>query len=56
MALYNFQGYQFWIQADERGKFLIKNVRPGKYNLYAWIPGVIGDYVYQEMITVEPGS
>ncbi|PON97078.1 Rhamnogalacturonate lyase [Trema orientale] len=49
------KGYQFWVQADSNGKFSIKNVRPGKYNLYAWVPGVVGDYVYDKTITVEPG-
>ncbi|XP_062118429.1 rhamnogalacturonate lyase B-like [Humulus lupulus] len=50
------KGYQFWSQADKKGNFIIKNVRPGNYNLYAWAPGVIGDYVYNKTITIEPGS
>ncbi|KAF4349049.1 hypothetical protein F8388_008796 [Cannabis sativa] len=50
------KGYQFWSQADEKGNFIIKNVRPGNYNLYAWVPGVIGDYVYNKTITIQPGS
>ncbi|KAM6570028.1 hypothetical protein CsatB_018013 [Cannabis sativa] len=48
------KGYQFWSQADEKGNFIIKNVRPGNYNLYAWVPGVIGDYVYYKTITIQP--
>ncbi|PON97079.1 Rhamnogalacturonate lyase [Trema orientale] len=48
------KGYQFWVQADAYGKFSIKNVRPGKYNLYAWVPGVVGDYVYDNTITIGP--
>jgi rhamnogalacturonan endolyase len=50
-----FQGYQFWTQADEKGYFIIKNVLPGEYNLYAWVPGFIGDYKNGTMITIKPG-
>ncbi|XP_059436640.1 probable rhamnogalacturonate lyase B [Corylus avellana] len=49
------KGYQFWTQADDEGHFVIKNIRPGCYNLYAWVPGVIGDYKYDTMITIKPG-
>lgn len=50
-----FQGYQFWTRADEEGHFFIKAVRPGTYNLFAWVPGVIGDYKYEAIITIKPG-
>ncbi|XP_074294460.1 uncharacterized protein LOC141622306 [Silene latifolia] len=50
------KGYQFWSQSDENGRFLIKEIRAGVYNLYAWVPGIIGDYIYAEKITVTPGS
>ncbi|KAG2694408.1 hypothetical protein I3760_08G142500 [Carya illinoinensis] len=50
------KGYQFWSQADELGYFVIKNVRPGDYNLYAWVPGFIGDYKNDTQITIIPGS
>ncbi|KAL3036638.1 hypothetical protein AAZX31_01G020700 [Glycine max] len=49
------KGYQFWIQADKDGHFLIQNIVPGDYNLYAWVPGFIGDYRYQTKITIKPG-
>ncbi|KAE7995833.1 hypothetical protein FH972_000598 [Carpinus fangiana] len=49
------KGYQFWTQADNEGHFVIKNVRPGDYNLYAWVPGVIGDYKNDTNITIKPG-
>lgn len=49
------QGYQFWTQADEQGRFVIKNVRPGDYNLYAWVPGFVGDYKYDTTISIKPG-
>ncbi|XP_059307364.1 uncharacterized protein LOC132058946 isoform X2 [Lycium ferocissimum] len=50
------KAYQFWTQADSEGYFLIKNVIPGNYSLYAWIPGYIGDYMYDPYIIVTPGS
>jgi len=53
--LFFFQSYQFWIRADRRGHFVIKNVRAGNYSLYAWVPGVIGDYKYDANITINPG-
>ncbi|XP_015579690.2 probable rhamnogalacturonate lyase B isoform X1 [Ricinus communis] len=50
------KGYQFWTRASRKGIFSIKNVRPGNYSLYAWVPGVIGDYKYNVDITILPGS
>ncbi|RDX82939.1 rhiE, partial [Mucuna pruriens] len=50
------KGYQFWTQADTEGFFLINNVVPGDYNLYAWVPGFIGDYRYNATITITPGG
>jgi len=54
--LCNSQGYQFWTQTDRSGRFLIKNIVPGDYNLYAWFPGFIGDYMYQTTISIKPGK
>ncbi|XP_057807279.1 probable rhamnogalacturonate lyase B isoform X2 [Salvia miltiorrhiza] len=50
------KGYQFWIKTDERGYFSIRGVREGTYNLYAWVPGVIGDYKHQADITIRAGN
>lgn len=50
------KGYQFWTKANRRGYFSIKNVRQGDYNLYAWVPGIVGDYKYSAKITVRAGS
>ncbi|RDX95994.1 rhiE, partial [Mucuna pruriens] len=50
------KGYQFWTRTDKDGNFLIKNVVPGDYNLYAWVPGFIGDYIYTTKITTNPGD
>ncbi|KAF7848961.1 hypothetical protein BT93_L1395 [Corymbia citriodora subsp. variegata] len=50
------KGYQFWCRADRKGNFVINNVRAGEYNLYGWVPGIIGDYKYQGNVTILPGS
>ncbi|KAF7138573.1 hypothetical protein RHSIM_Rhsim07G0213900 [Rhododendron simsii] len=49
------KGYQFWTTVDEKGYFGIKNVRTGDYNLYAWVPGFIGDYHCDVSITITSG-
>lgn len=49
------QDYQFWTEADCTGDFSINNVRCGEYNLYAWVPGFLGDYRYHVPITITPG-
>ncbi|TYJ47093.1 hypothetical protein E1A91_A02G163800v1 [Gossypium mustelinum] len=48
------KGYQFWTQTDKIGRFNIKNVRPGVYNLYAWVHGFIGSYKLDLNITIQP--
>lgn len=52
----SYQGYQFWAITDEAGYFSIENVRPGEYNLYAWVPGFIGDYHNNTIVTVTSGK
>ncbi|KAK9930104.1 hypothetical protein M0R45_027160 [Rubus argutus] len=49
------KGYQYWTKADNNGCFSIHGVRPGTYNLYAWVPGFIGDYRDVSEIVVTPG-
>ncbi|KAK9994255.1 hypothetical protein SO802_023958 [Lithocarpus litseifolius] len=49
------KGYQFWTTANADGYFSIKNIRCGSYNLYAWVPGVIGDYQLDDFITINAG-
>ncbi|KAL8131044.1 uncharacterized protein LOC141711378 isoform X2 [Apium graveolens] len=50
------KGYQFWTNTNDEGHFLIENIRPGDYNLYAMVPGFIGDFRWEELITVTPGG
>ncbi|XP_019232851.1 PREDICTED: probable rhamnogalacturonate lyase B [Nicotiana attenuata] len=50
------KGYQFWTKTDSNGNFIIKNVISGTYNLYATVPGFIGDYKYAPIVKVTPGS
>ncbi|KAL4379165.1 hypothetical protein GQ457_02G015790 [Hibiscus cannabinus] len=50
------KGYQFWTQTDNIGHFSIKNVRPGEYNLYAWVHGFIGNYKLSLNITIQPAG
>ncbi|KAI8550227.1 hypothetical protein RHMOL_Rhmol06G0088100 [Rhododendron molle] len=50
------KGYQFWTRTDEAGYFTIKGIRAGDYNLYASVPGFIGDYRYDVAIKVAAGS
>ena len=52
----SYQGYQFWAITDEAGYFSIDNVRPGEYNLYAWVPGFIGDYHNNIVVSVTSGK
>ncbi|XP_062179528.1 uncharacterized protein LOC133884200 [Phragmites australis] len=47
--------YQFWTRATSGGRFSIGNVREGVYNLYAWVPGVLGDYMHTSPLTITPG-
>uniref|UniRef100_A0A803LK80 rhamnogalacturonan endolyase n=2 Tax=Chenopodium quinoa TaxID=63459 RepID=A0A803LK80_CHEQI len=49
------KGYQFWTTADENGSFSIEGIREGDYNLYSYVPGVIGDYRCDAVITITAG-
>ncbi|KAJ1274020.1 hypothetical protein BS78_05G031500 [Paspalum vaginatum] len=48
--------YQFWSTATAGGGFAIGGVRAGVYSLYAWVPGVLGDYVHASPVNVTPGG
>jgi len=47
--------YQFWTTGNADGSFEINNVRPGKYTLYAFTNGVLGEF-QQANIVVEAGK
>lgn len=50
------KGYQFWCRADADGSFYIRNIVTGNYNLYAWVPGFIGDYKFSATLTISSGD
>ncbi|CAK7347292.1 unnamed protein product [Dovyalis caffra] len=50
------KGYQFWTKTDKGGNFTINGIRPGDYNLYAWVPNFIGDYKSDSVINISSGS
>jgi rhamnogalacturonan endolyase len=39
------RNYEFWVRADDDGKFSIPNVRAGNYTLHAIADGVLGELV-----------
>ncbi|HWB83521.1 MAG TPA: polysaccharide lyase family protein [Bryobacteraceae bacterium] len=47
--------YEFWVRADDHGRFTIPNVRPGEYTLHAFADGVLGEYA-KTGITLKPGQ
>ncbi|KAJ6398698.1 hypothetical protein OIU77_019467 [Salix suchowensis] len=47
--------YQFWTRADENGCFSIKSICTGDYNLYAWVPGFLGDYRFDAIVNIISG-
>lgn len=49
------KGYQFWTQSDNDGYFKLLNVRAGDYDLYGWVPGVLGEYKKEGSVKVQPG-
>ena len=53
--IHNANGYQFWSDGTEDGKFTLTKVRPGSYTLHAFATGVLGDFA-QTDITVVPGK
>ena len=47
--------YEFWVRADEKGQFVIPNVRPGSYTLHAIATGVLGEFA-KTSVTVAGGK
>ncbi|KAF6168206.1 hypothetical protein GIB67_011591 [Kingdonia uniflora] len=50
------KGYQFWVQTDSKGSFTINNVIPGVYGLHGWVPGFVGNYMDNALVTISAGS
>jgi rhamnogalacturonan endolyase len=48
-------GYQFWTHAGPDGSFSLASVRPGKYTLYAYTTGVVGQFEKADVV-VGPGT
>jgi len=44
------RNYEFWIQADDKGRFAIPNVRPGTYTLRAIADGVLGELAVSNVV------
>lgn len=36
--------YQYWVHPDAAGNFVIPNVRPGTFTLFAFTPGAVGEF------------
>ena len=50
-------GYQFWTLTDQNGDFVLPNVRPDTYHLYAYAKaGDVTDMLEQDDITVQAGD
>ncbi|EEE69124.1 hypothetical protein OsJ_28234 [Oryza sativa Japonica Group] len=43
-------------RAHDGGSFSIRNIVAGDYNLYAWVPGFIGDYKLDAKLTISSGD
>ena len=41
---YQNKSYQTWVRADGSGNFVIPNIRPGIYTLYAFVDGAVGEF------------
>jgi rhamnogalacturonan endolyase len=50
------QRYQFWTRASSDGSFSVGDVREGVYNLYAWVPGILGDFMHTSPVTITPAG
>ncbi|MBW4888754.1 hypothetical protein KXQ82_03475 [Mucilaginibacter sp. HMF5004] len=42
--------YQYWIKADAKGNFTIPDVRPGTYDLHAFVTGAVDEYTQQGIV------
>ncbi|KAI3899344.1 hypothetical protein MKW92_003790 [Papaver armeniacum] len=49
------KGYQFWTKANKDGSFFRSPMFKWEYNLFAWVPGSIGDFKHNISIRISPG-
>ncbi len=42
--------YQFWSRGDPDGRFMVKNIRPGRYTLHAIAEGVLGEFTLTNQV------
>jgi rhamnogalacturonan endolyase len=49
-------GYQFWVRADQDGRFTIPHVRPGTYTLYTFVDGVMDEFRCDNLTVVKGRS
>ena len=47
---YEATGYQFWTHAAQDGQFELAHVRPGKYTLYAYTDGIVGQFEKADIV------
>ena len=47
--------YEYWTRADKTGVFDVRNARPGKYTLYAFNDGILGEFSRAD-VAVEAGK
>jgi rhamnogalacturonan endolyase len=45
--------YQFWTRGDQRGRFTLRNVRPGAYALHAIADGVLGEFTLTNIVVAK---
>jgi len=43
------KGYQYWVNADEDGRFTLSGVRPGTYRLSAYRTGTFGEFTLDDV-------
>ena len=50
------KNYHFWVDGADNGSFTIPNVRPGRYALYAFADGVLGEFIQKDIEVPAGGS
>jgi rhamnogalacturonan endolyase len=50
------KNYQYWTRADADGRFEIPHVRPGRYTLYAFVDGALGEFRRDDVVITAAAS